>query len=63
MKNKLYKTSYDRKIEGVCNGIAECYNVDVSLVRIAFVIGVFAYSFTILLYIAMAIILPKKEVK
>lgn len=63
METKLYKTSYDRKIEGVCNGIAERYNVDVSLVRIAFIIGAFAYTFTIILYIALAIILPKKEIR
>lgn len=47
---KLYKSSTDRKISGVCAGIAEYFNIDPTIVRIGWSIlavmagsGVFAY--------------------
>lgn len=32
---KLYKSSTDKKIAGVCGGIAEYFNIDSTLVRLA----------------------------
>jgi putative stress-responsive transcriptional regulator len=47
---KLYKSSTDKKIAGVCGGIAEYFNIDSTLVRLAWVVfcllggsGVLAY--------------------
>jgi phage shock protein C len=57
---KLYKTESGKMIAGVCAGIAEYFNFDVSLVRIVFVL----FGFTgggILAYIIAAIILPDKS--
>ena len=34
---KLYKSSTDKKIAGVCGGIAEYFNIDSTLVRLAWV--------------------------
>ena len=34
MKNKLYKSVKDRKITGVCGGLAEYFDIDSSIVRI-----------------------------
>lgn len=34
---KLYKSTNDRKICGVCGGIAEYFNIDSTLVRLALV--------------------------
>ena len=39
---KLYKSSTDKKIFGVAGGLAEYFNIDSSLMRIAFVITIFA---------------------
>jgi len=61
MEKRLYKTDYNKMISGVCNGIAEYFNVDVSLIRIAFVLGgLFSFGTALILYIVLAIILPTK---
>lgn len=59
--NKLQK-SRNRMLFGVCGGLAEYLGVDVSIVRIGFVIGIFATGTLLLwLYLLMALILPKQE--
>lgn len=61
MKKKLMRSN-DRIIAGVCGGLGEYLDVDVSIVRIGYVIINFASCFTaLLLYIAMAIIIPDKN--
>jgi phage shock protein C len=35
----LYRSTTDRKIKGVCGGIAERFGWDSSIVRIAFIVG------------------------
>jgi phage shock protein C len=56
---KLRRSSKDNKICGVCGGIAEFFGVDVTIVRILFLLFTLAGGSGILLYIAMAIIMPK----
>jgi phage shock protein PspC (stress-responsive transcriptional regulator) len=59
--NKL-KKSKNKMLFGVCGGLAEYLGVDVSIVRIGFVIGIFATGTLLLwLYLLMALILPKQE--
>ena len=58
MKKKLYKSATDRKICGVCGGIAEYLNLDSTVVRlVAVLLAVFAGS-GILAYIIAALIIP-----
>ena len=57
---KLYKSEYDRKIAGVCGGIAEYFNIDPTLVRLAWVIlSCIGMGTGIVAYIIAAIIIPK----
>ena len=48
-KKKLYKSVKDKKICGVCGGIAEYFDIDSTLVRLGCIIacscslGIFAY--------------------
>jgi len=49
-------------IAGVCGGIAEYLNVDPTLIRLGFVLLTFASGTGILLYLVMAIIVPKAPV-
>ena len=35
---KLYKSNTDKKIAGVCGGIAEYFNIDSTLVRLGWVL-------------------------
>ncbi len=61
MEKKLTKSN-DRVIAGVCGGLAEYFEIDISIVRIGYVIITFTSCFTaLLLYIAMAIIIPDKN--
>ena len=66
MKKRLYKSETDKKLDGVCAGIAEYFDVDPTLIRAGYVFltilsGVFL---GVIAYIALAIIMPKKsEVK
>jgi phage shock protein C len=58
MKKTLARSSTDRKISGVCGGIAEYLNIDSAIIRVAFVLTIFAGGFGLLLYIIAAIIMP-----
>lgn len=60
-KRRLRKSARDKKIAGVCGGIAEYLNIDPTLVRIAFVIGTFFNGVGILIYLALAFIMSKPE--
>lgn len=57
---KLYKSYTDRKICGVCGGIAEYLNVDSTLIRLAWAALVCFFGTGILAYILAALILPNK---
>lgn len=60
-RKKLMK-SRDKKIAGVCGGIAEYFNIDPTLVRIAFVIGTIATQGSFLLaYFILAVVMPKPD--
>ena len=45
-------------IAGVCGGIAEYFNIDPTLVRLAFVVLLFANGIGLLVYIIAAIVIP-----
>ena len=61
MNKKLYKIEEGKKIDGVCGGIAEYFNIDATLVRLVWVIFTcFAFA-GLIAYIIAAIIMPKKS--
>ena len=58
---KLYKSSTDKKLCGVCAGVANFFNIDPTIVRIVFAIAAIfttGFPFT-LLYIVLAFIHPE----
>lgn len=59
MERKLYKSANNRMIDGVCAGIAEYFNFDPTLIRLAWVIFSIAGGSGILAYIIAAIIIPR----
>lgn len=60
MEKKLYKSDTDKKLCGVCGGIAEFFGIDSTLVRLAWVIlAVFAGT-GLLVYILAALIMPNR---
>lgn len=60
MKKRLYKSRKDRKIAGVCGGIAEYMNVDSTIVRLIAIALVFGWGSGLLAYIVAAIVMPEK---
>jgi len=60
MAKQLTKSLSDKKLTGVCGGIAEYFNIDPIIVRIAFIILLFGYGVGLLAYILLAILLPAK---
>ncbi len=61
MEKRLYKSSNDKVLAGVCGGIGEYFEIDPVLVRILWVISAFVGGAGILAYIVAAIVMPSKE--
>lgn len=56
---KLCKSNTDKKLCGVCGGIAEYFDLDPTLVRLGWVIFCALGGSGLLAYIIAAIIMPK----
>jgi phage shock protein C len=58
---KLYRSKEKKMISGVCGGLAEYFEIDVSVVRVLWVVGtLLSVGFGILVYIVMLIIFPEQ---
>jgi len=60
MTKKLYKSEKDKKICGVCGGIAEYFDIDSTLVRLGCII-LCCCNIGILAYFVAAIIMPSES--
>jgi len=58
MQKKLYKSTTNKQIDGVCGGIAEYFDIDVTFVRLAWVLLTLIYGIGILFYIICCVVLP-----
>jgi len=57
---RLYLSTEDRKIGGVCAGIAAYFDRDPTLIRVLYLLLViFSFGFGILAYLGMWLIIPK----
>ena len=59
MKKRLYKSKDDVKLDGVCAGIAEYFDIDPTIVRLIWVLFCIAAGSGILAYIVEAIVMPR----
>jgi phage shock protein C len=59
MNKRLYRNEYHKQIGGVCSGLAEYFDIDVTLIRIIFVITAFT-SVGFITYLILWAVLPKK---
>lgn len=55
---KLYKSRIDRKLCGVCGGIAEYFNIDSTIVRLIWAALVLCVGTGVLAYIIAALVIP-----
>ena len=60
MNKKLYRSDRDKKLCGVCGGIAEYFGLDSTLVRLGWALITLAGGAGILAYIVCAIIIPER---
>lgn len=60
MEKKLTKSD-NKRIKGVCGGIAECFNIDPTIVRVLWAVCTFGTSWFpgIILYIIMMLVMPE----
>lgn len=58
---KLYKSNLEKKICGVCGGIAEYFNLDPTIVRLIFVILGLWSGAGVIFYIIAALLMPNDE--
>ena len=57
---KLYRSKSNRMVAGVCAGVAEYLNIDVTVVRVIWAIASVCAAVGILAYIICAVIIPEK---
>ena len=57
-----YRSRTDKVISGVCMGLAKQFNVSVTLIRLAFILGTFFGGWGIIIYITLWFIMPKEPV-
>lgn len=56
---KLTKIKSEGKVWGVCAGLADYFNIDVTIIRLIFVItAVLGWGSPVLIYIILGIVLP-----
>jgi phage shock protein PspC (stress-responsive transcriptional regulator) len=56
---KLYRSKTDRKLAGVCGGLAQYFDIDATLIRVLFV-AITLFGAGLVLYVAMWIIVPEE---
>ena len=60
MQKKLYRSRTDKKIAGVCGGMAEYLNIDVTIIRLICALLVVFTGVGLLAYIVCALVMPEE---
>ena len=58
MKKKLYRSESDKKICGVCGGIAEYFDIDSTVIRLLWILATLFFGSGIFCYIIYALVIP-----
>lgn len=59
MEKKLMRSTTDRVVAGVCAGLAQYFNLDVTIVRVLFVLLTFMGGPGLLAYIILWVVMPE----
>jgi phage shock protein C len=57
---KLYRSRTNRKLAGVCGGLAQYFNMDATLIRVLFVVLTVLGGAGPLIYLVMWIVVPNE---
>lgn len=60
MEKKLYRSRTDKKICGVCGGLAQYMNMDVSVMRLIAILLILFAGGGLLAYIICALVIPEE---
>ena len=60
MEKKLYRSKTDKKLAGVCGGIAKYLNIDVTIIRLIWAIVVVCGGAGLLAYLICALVIPEE---
>lgn len=60
MKKRLYRNEKEKMIAGVCSGLADYFDMDPTLIRLAWVLFCAVGGSGVIAYIIAAIIIPAK---
>ena len=60
MQKKLYRSKSGKMLLGVCGGVAEYLNIDVTIIRVLWAAASLFAFFGVILYIICAIVFPEK---
>lgn len=63
MKKRLYKSKTEKKLGGVCAGIAKYFEIDPTLIRLAWVAFTIFGGSGILAYIIALIVMPEEPIE
>ena len=60
MEKKLYRSATDKKLAGVCGGLAKYLNIDVTIVRLIWALVAVCAGAGLLAYIVCALVIPEE---
>lgn len=61
MEKKLYRSRTDKKIAGVCGGMAKYLNIDVTVIRLIWaIVGLCTVGTALLAYLICALVIPEE---
>jgi len=56
---RLYRSGKERVLGGVCGGVGEYFNIDPTIVRLLWILLIFAFGAGILFYLIAWLIVPR----
>ncbi|NQU18705.1 PspC domain-containing protein [bacterium] len=61
MMKKLYRSTKDKKLVGVCSGLASYFNLDPAIIRIIFLLTALVWGVSVVIYIVCWICMPEEN--
>lgn len=63
MEKKLYRSRTDKKLCGVCGGLAKYLNVDATVIRLIVILAVIFAGVGVLAYLVAALVIPEEPLE
>lgn len=60
MEKKLYRSRNDKKLAGVCSGVAKFFKIDPTIIRLIWALAILCAGTGLLAYIVCAFVIPEE---